>query len=136
MKIPKSPSVEFIKFMIKNSGLPVLEFLKLFGIPLDTYKTFAYRKNKGTRLELPARYWYAFYDPPKEILDKLNLRCDYKKLVEQEFFIQDTKQGVDDLVEKKEEVKEQKPEIKRIGVLNDLLRFFAYCIFSQLFLQL
>lgn len=132
MKIPKSPSVEFIKFMIKNSGLPVLEFLKIFGIPLDTYKSFAYRRNK----ELPAKHWFIFYDPPKEILEKLNMKCDYKKLMEHEFFIQDAKQGVDDLTENKEEVKEQKQEIKRIGVLNDLLRFLPYCILGQLFLYL
>lgn len=131
MKIPKSPSVEFIKFMIKNSGLPVLDFLKIFNIPLDTYKAFAYRKNK----ELPPKHWYIFFDPPKEILDKLNLKCDYKKLVEEEFFINDTKQVVEDLVEVKEEKnKTQKAEIKRIGVLNDLLRFLPYCILCQLFL--
>lgn len=112
----RSPTIEEIEFIVKMSGMNKLQFERFYGMSAETIRRF----KKGASL-FPRKYWHLFFDPPKPIRDKIDavdyLRQKCQADVWEKKFIHKPR-----FKPKNKKEKEQKQEVKKIGVLADLLR--------------
>lgn len=112
----RSPTIEEIEFIVKMSGMKAQEFERFYGITPKRISRF-----KSGKDPFPKKYWHLFFDPPKPIRDKIDAI---------DFFRQKCQANIWEMKfvhkprfkTKNKKEKEQKQEVKKIGVLADLLR--------------
>lgn len=103
------PTNEQVRIIVRMSGMRIHDFEKFCGMPLNTITNTLGAYNRS----IPKDYWHIFFNPPKAIVDNISeLYFRFKKN--------------DDANETKKVVEENhvkdKIEVKKIGVLADLLK--------------
>ena len=114
-KYEKSPTKKEVDYIARISGMTKKAFARFYGINEETFADF----RKGKR-PLPEKHWHLFFDPPKPIQEKLDrigvMRARAKSYIQRRKIVHVSK-----FAKKEEEKKEQRIEVKKIGVLKDLL---------------
>lgn len=110
-KYPGPPPKTLVRFIIGLSGMNIHQLEKFLGVPESTISNYLSAYNRA----IPEKHWHLFYDPPKSLVEKTkeiisSLGINFEKTDDEQ------KEHVVD------EVKEEKLEVKKIGVLADLLK--------------
>jgi len=115
------PSPERIKLFFQVHRMKQYEFEKFYGIPLTHLNIWM----AGSR-EVPKKYRHIFFDPPKALVAEFEKRFEMNQKAMKFLNVKSKKHNRYKCFSKKEKIiedvmKEQKNEVKRIGVLAQLL---------------
>jgi hypothetical protein len=109
---PEHPPKALIRFVIGISGMKVYDLERFFGMPDGTISNHLSKYNR----DIPRKYWRLFYDPP------ISLKIKTRQIVEAMGLKFDKKVDVEKHVEEAVVEENKKSEIRKIGVLADLLK--------------
>ncbi len=118
---PEAPDVERIKLIFQVHRMKLYDFEMFYGIPLTNMSLYM-----AGRLKVPKKHRHIYFDPPKAIADEFEKRFEMNQKAMRYLRLESKKHNRYKCFAKKKKiiedvVKEQKVEVKRIGVLAQLL---------------
>ncbi len=116
----ESPSVDRIKLIFQVHRMKMYDFEKFYGIPLTCLSMYLAGK------PVPQKHRHVFFDPPKALAKEFEKRFEINQKAMRALSLGGKKHNRYKSFAKKKKiiedvVKEKKIEVKRIGVLAQLL---------------